>query len=205
MSKTVKSAFEKIAFCLQHSGTKYWYFISDKQSTARCAVMFRSALHIALLVASFDVALPSEHKKPNLLAEWTEQSRFPPSLVEFCSVCSSRAGSVFEWAITQPLCAMIHDIISTSCAYVLSLQLETTRVPPQAARGMGLRKVSYEAFPFSVIFEKSGKNEATDLEVSQLWGSTIAIISAHVPGPHMWASAGPGPAFKFSETVEVWW
>ena len=41
--------------------------------------------------------------------------------------------------------------------------------------------------------EKSGKNEATDLAVSQHRGSTIAIISAHVPGQHMWASAGPGP------------
>ena len=60
---------------------------------------------------------------------------------------------------------------------------------------------------FFCIFEKSGKNEATDLAVSQLRGSTIAIISAHVPGPHMWASAGPGTVhqFKFSKTVEVWW
>ena len=30
--------------------------------------------------------------------------------------------------------------------------------------------------------------------VSQLLGSTIAIISAHVPGQHMWASAGQGPS-----------
>ena len=29
---------------------------------------------------------------------------------------------------------------------------------------------------------------------SQLRGSTIAIISAHVPGPHMWASADTGPS-----------
>ena len=36
--------------------------------------------------------------------------------------------------------------------------------------------------------------EATDLAVSQLRGSTNAIISAHVPGQHMWASAGPGPS-----------
>ena len=47
---------------------------------------------------------------------------------------------------------------------------------------------------FSCIFEKSGRNEATDLAVSQLRGSTIAIISAHVPGPQMWASAGPRPS-----------
>ena len=55
------------------------------------------------------------------------------------------------------------------------------------------------------IFQKSGKNKTTDLVVSQLWGSTIAIISAHVPvpGQHMWASAGPG--FKFSKSVQVGW
>ena len=58
---------------------------------------------------------------------------------------------------------------------------------------MSLRKVSHRALVFC-IFEKSGKNEATDLAVSQLRGSTIAIISAHVPGQHMWASAGPGPS-----------
>ena len=47
---------------------------------------------------------------------------------------------------------------------------------------------------FPCIFEKSGKNKANDLAVGQLRGSTIAITSAHVPGPNMWASAGPGPS-----------
>ena len=62
---------------------------------------------------------------------------------------------------------------------------------------MSLRKVSYEAFGFSVFSrnqEKTKPVQATDLEVSQPRGSTIAIISAHVPGQHMWASAGPGPS-----------
>ena len=40
---------------------------------------------------------------------------------------------------------------------------------------MSLRKVSYKAFVFFCIFEKSGKNKATDLAVSQLWGSTIIL------------------------------
>ena len=35
------------------------------------------------------------------------------------------------------------------------------------------------------------------MAVSQLRGSTIAIISAHVPGPHMSASAGPGPTSSY--------
>ena len=48
---------------------------------------------------------------------------------------------------------------------------------------MSLKKVSYEAFCIS------GKNEATDLAVSQLWGSAISIISAQVTGPQMWAAS----------------
>ena len=44
-------------------------------------------------------------------------------------------------------------------------------------------------------------NEATDLAVSQLRGSTIAIISAHLRVDEWW----PGPEFKFSKTVEVRW
>ena len=65
--------------------------------------------------------------------------------------------------------------------------------------GMSLRKVSYKAFIFSVFSRNQEKNEATDLAVSQLRGSTIAITPAHVPGQHMiwgqfWASAGQGPS-----------
>ena len=47
---------------------------------------------------------------------------------------------------------------------------------------------------FSVFSRNQKENEATDLAVSQLRCSTIAIISAHVPGQHMWASAGQGPS-----------
>ena len=48
--------------------------------------------------------------------------------------------------------------------------------------------------PSFFLYFRERKNEATDLAVSQLRGSAIAIISAHVAGPHMWASAGPGPS-----------
>ena len=60
----------KIAFSLQCSGTKYRYFIWAKRSTARRAVMVHSARRIALLLASFDVALPSEREKPSWI-DWT--------------------------------------------------------------------------------------------------------------------------------------
>ena len=36
-------------------------------------------------------------------AESTEQSRFPPPRVDFCSIGSPRACRVFEWAIAQPI------------------------------------------------------------------------------------------------------
>ena len=61
---------EKIAFCLQRSGTKYRYFIWAKRSTARRAVMVHSAHSIARLLASFHVALPSEREKPSWI-DWT--------------------------------------------------------------------------------------------------------------------------------------
>ena len=59
--------------------------------------MVHSARRIALLLASFDVALPSKRE-----VESTERLRFPPwpPRVEFCSVGSPRAGLVFKWAIT---------------------------------------------------------------------------------------------------------
>ena len=60
---------EKIAFCLQHSETKYRYFVWAERSTALRTVMAHSALSIALLLASFDVVLPSEREKPSWI-DW---------------------------------------------------------------------------------------------------------------------------------------
>ena len=56
----------KIVFYLQHSGIKYRYFIWAKQSkTRRCwrAVMVHSTCLITILLASLDIALPSEREK----------------------------------------------------------------------------------------------------------------------------------------------
>ena len=61
---------EKIGFCLQYSRTKYQYFIWAKRSIARRAVMVHSARRIALLLATFEVALPSEREKPRWI-DWT--------------------------------------------------------------------------------------------------------------------------------------
>ena len=61
---------EKIAFCLQCSGTKYLNFIGAKQSTPWLVVMVHSVLQITLLLDSFDVVLPSESKKLSWI-NWT--------------------------------------------------------------------------------------------------------------------------------------
>ena len=114
---------EKIAFCLQRSGTKYRCFIWAKRSTAQRAVMVHSARSIALLLAPFDVALPSEREKPSFSvsnkliragcsnldwdcsAESTEQSqsRFLLPRVEFYLDGSQHACCIFKQAITQPI------------------------------------------------------------------------------------------------------
>ena len=46
---------------------------------------------------------------------------------------------------------------------------------------MSLKTISEEAFVYSVFSRNKGESEATDLAISQLRGSTIAIISGHVP------------------------
>ena len=60
-------------------------------------------------------------------------------------------------------------------------------------RGMSLRKVTSLGSNLASVTDLK-RNEATDLAVSQVRGSTMAIIFAHVPGQHMWASEGPGPS-----------
>ena len=94
-------------------------------------------------------------------------------------------------------------ILSSNCitlhkpgAYELLLiekRAKTVQPCPIQSWAWALEKSSTRP-SFFCIFEKSGINEATDLAVSQLQGSTITIISAHVPGLHIWARAGPGPS-----------
>ena len=56
---------------------------------------------------------------------------------------------------------------------------------------------------FFLYIREIRKNKATDLAVSQLRGSIIAVISAHVPlcQAHTWASAGLGPN---SSSLKQW-
>ena len=64
---------EKIVLSLQCSGTNYRYFIWAKRSTsctAWRAEMVYSACSIALLLASFHIALPSEREKQDWI-DWT--------------------------------------------------------------------------------------------------------------------------------------
>ena len=72
--------------CFQRCMTKYWYFTWDKRSTARRAVMVHSTRRIALILASFKVALPSKSKKPSWI-DWTikisPRALGPPHII-FC-------------------------------------------------------------------------------------------------------------------------
>ena len=65
--------------------------------------------------------------------------------------------------------------------------------------GMTVEKPSSVAFVFSTI---QGKTKARDVDIlaPRLYNR---YNHAHVPGPHMWQSPGPGPGSKCSKTVEV--
>ena len=80
----------------------------------------------------------------------------------------------------------------------------SNEILPAISPGHEFEKSLLRGLRFFCIFEKSGKNEATDLAVSQLWGSTIAIISAYVPGQHMWASAGHRGQGPSSSSPRQW-
>ena len=71
---------EKIAFSLQWSGTKYWYFIWAKQCTARRTVM----VHSHHFMSRYRVNARNQ-------AESTELSKFTPPCAGFCWVGSTRA------------------------------------------------------------------------------------------------------------------
>ena len=129
---------EKIAFCLQRSGTKYRYFIWAKRSTARRAVMVHSARRIALLLASFDVALPSERKKPSWI-DWTIENspctrwfllgRFPARRSHFgvshhATCCARRSLTSYRPVVNT--CSHFG-----SCVRRRHMPRKTARAPPQ--------------------------------------------------------------------------
>ena len=72
----------------------------------------------------------------------------------------------------------------------------------RAVWGMRVEKPSSMAFVFQAFRQYKEKRRP----------GTFAILApglynrynhAHVPGPHMWQSPGPGPCSKYSKTVEV--
>ena len=79
--------------------------------------------------------------------------------------------------------------VQTISQWIHSHESHLPNDTPKQSGAWALKKSLLQGLCLFCIFEKSGIIEATDsdLVVSQLWGS---IISAHVPGQHMWASAG---------------
>ena len=108
---------------------KYRYFIWAKRSTALCTVMIHSACSIVLLLASFDVLLPSESKKQS----WIDNRDFPLKLLIFALLIPRHHVAFSSEPSCNLLGATILDIISTCCAHVLSL-LRARSPPPHAAR-----------------------------------------------------------------------
>ena len=95
----------------------------------------------------------------------------------------------------QCFCCLIKDSVLRRCTnFRKSETVASLGHEPWKSLWLGLR--------FFCICKKSGKNEATDLVVSQLWGSIIAIISGHVPGQHMWPSAGPGQSSSSPQSLD---
>ena len=75
-------------------------FCDKISSIARRAVKVYSTRSIALLLASFHIALPNELENPSWI-DWTIE--IFPRCADFCLVCSPRACRVFERANTQPI------------------------------------------------------------------------------------------------------
>ena len=95
---------EKIAFCLQRSETKYRYFIWAKRSTAWRAVMVHSAGCIALLLASFDVALPHLMSRARNRAESTgkvAECQLPSPIPVLAAFLSSSTNPS-SWSVLPP-------------------------------------------------------------------------------------------------------
>ena len=65
--------------------------------------MVHSALSISLLLAVFDVVLPSAAVNVRNQAALTVQPRFPHPHFEFCLVCSPHTDHIFKWAIMEPV------------------------------------------------------------------------------------------------------
>ena len=88
-----------------------------------------------------------------------------------------------SWATCLSICLCRNSVTFQSSSAITFPQLILFCKPVlQASPEHELKKNLLWGLHFFCIFGKSGINEATDLAVSQLLGSAIAIISAHVPG-----------------------
>ena len=107
-------------------GQKNRYFIWAKWSTALHAVTFHTASSIALLLDLFHFVLPSEREKPSWI-DWTIEI-FPSThwfLLCLLPAFLIEPSSNLSWAT-------ILDIISNSCAFLLSLWRARSQQPHAA-------------------------------------------------------------------------
>ena len=140
---------EKIALCLQCSGTKYRYFIWAKRSTALGTVMVHSAHSIALLLASFDVALPSECEKQSWI-NWTIVSSPSTCWVLLCWFLVRRSrfqashhATFWAWRSLTSKWPVMHTCSHFGARVLHSERmLETSRAQPQVPQHFDCARVN---------------------------------------------------------------
>ena len=114
------------------------------------------------------------------------------------SICFLNWTSLFKWLIKKK--SFITVCNPCNAFRILYRQSVYTYIASyiicyRAVSGVSLKIVSDEAFVFFVFSRNQENTEPLtwrSVSSDSLGGSTIAIISAHVPGPHMRASAVPG-------------
>ena len=121
-------------------------------------------------------------------------------LALFSCQAQMKQSSCWDSPFSEALLCNSNRLHSQCPAQILRCLVDCTSWQSGLGMSWALEKSLTRPF-FFCFFKKSGKNKATDLAVSQLQGSTIAIISAPVLGPQMWA--GPGPSSS-SESPKQW-
>ena len=118
-----------VPVCLKRSGSKYRYFIWAKRSTARRSVMVHSARRALI---SFIWCRTTQWTRESKLNQLNNRNFLLHALSLATSVPRAQVTFSSEPSLNL-LWATIVDIISTSCAHVLSLR-RARSLPPHAVR-----------------------------------------------------------------------
>ena len=175
--------------------------------------MVHSARRIALLLASFDVALVKERNQ----AESTELRDFPLHTLSFARsvpLAHRSAGRVFEWAITQPIvrddpCHHINQLciraVTSARTFAAATCCARPRAPPQVTRHFdGARANGSLIAPLrgSLLLLASHRMMLTRERKNLNWIAgrieffSFCLVSPHRTGPHV------GPKLSAAQSVD---